>query len=98
MKIIWLPRAQKSFKKIIDYLKENWTQKEVDNFVDETNKTIETIKHQPKTYKATHKDKNVRKGLVNKQVSMFYKIKPRNKIIELLLFWDNRQDPGKLKY
>ena len=98
MKIIWLPKAQSSFKNIADYLIENWTEKEVNKFVGETNKLLETIKNQPKTFVATEKDKDVRKGLVNKHVSLFYKIKPRKKLIELLLFWDNRRNPKKRRY
>ena len=44
---------------------------------------------------ASGKRKDIRKGFVNKFVSLFYKVYPRKKEIELLIFHDNRQDPGK---
>jgi len=44
---------------------------------------------------ATDRRRNVRKGFVNELVSMFYKVYPRKKEIELLRFWDNGQDPKK---
>lgn len=98
MKSKWTPTAEKTFALIIEYLKENWTQKEADKFANETKETIKKIEKQPQMFKASTKDKNIRKGLVNKQVSLIYKIKPRNKIIELILFWHNSRNPGKLKY
>lgn len=36
MKVIWTNKAKISFNKILDNLNENWTQKEIDNFADET--------------------------------------------------------------
>jgi hypothetical protein len=39
--------------------------------------------------------RNIHRCVVVKQVSLFYRIKSSH--IELLLFWDNRQNPSKLK-
>ena len=36
-KIRWTPEAEESFDKIIDYLENNWTEKEVQNFVRNAN-------------------------------------------------------------
>ena len=49
-------------------------------------------------FKASSKNKIIRKGFVNNLVSLFYRVKPQKKEIELLLFWNNRQNPKKLKY
>ncbi len=98
MKVSWMPKALKSFMEIVDFLNERWTKKEVDTFAEQTDKVIEQIAENPYMFVATEKRKNVRKGLVNKLVSLFYRVKPRKKEIELLRFRDNRMDPDKLEY
>jgi len=37
-------------------------------------------------------------GVIIKQVSLIYRIKPKSNTIELIAFIDNRQDPKKQKY
>lgn len=98
MKVIWSPKAIKSFDKIVDFLSERWTKKEIEAFVDQTDKVVEQIVENPYMFVATEKRKNVRKGLVNKLVSLFYRVKPRKKEIEFLKFHDNRQDPEKINH
>jgi plasmid stabilization system protein ParE len=97
MKINWMPRAVQSFFQIGDFLEENYGEKQTDEFIEQVGKTIERIEKQPNMYKATKKA-TVRKGFVNKYVSLFYKVKKLKKEIDLLEFWDNRQDPKKLKH
>jgi plasmid stabilization system protein ParE len=98
MKVSWTPKALKSFMEIVDFLNERWTKKEIDGFAEQTDKVIEQIAENPYMFVATEKRKNVRKGLVNKLVSLFYRVKPRKQEIELLRFRDNRMDPDKLEY
>ncbi|MCB1155865.1 MAG: type II toxin-antitoxin system RelE/ParE family toxin [Leptospiraceae bacterium] len=98
MKIIWSPKAKKTFLQILDWLSENWSRKEVDTFVTQTEETIEQIKNNPYLYQASEKHKNTRRGLVNKIISLYYRIKPRKNEVELITFWNNRQNPRKNKY
>ncbi len=98
MKISWMPRAVMSFFKISDYLEEKHGKKKADEFVAQVKKTIKRIEKQPYMYKTAKKNKTIRKGFVNKFVSMFYKVKEKEEKIELIEFWDNRQDPTKLKH
>ena len=98
MKIIWTRTTKISFAGILDYLNENWTQREIDNFADETRKVILQIQKNPLMYIASSNAKNIRKGFVNKKVSLFYRVQKRRKKITLLMFWDNRQNPKNLKY
>lgn len=34
-KIIWSPQAEEDFDRVIEYLSEKWTEKEIEVFVDE---------------------------------------------------------------
>ena len=47
-------------------------------------------------FEESRKKKNVRKGFVTKHNTLYYRVRPRKKELQLLLFWDNRQDPEDL--
>ncbi len=49
--IIWLPKAEERFDEIITYLKENWSEKEINNFVTHTEKVLKLISEFPKLYR-----------------------------------------------
>ncbi len=98
MKIIWTFTAKGTFAQILKYLLENWTTKEIDKFTLEVRHTISQLEKNPYMFEASSKNKTIRKGFVNNLVSLFYRVKPQKNEIELLLFWNNRQNPKKLKY
>ncbi|MES2591592.1 MAG: type II toxin-antitoxin system RelE/ParE family toxin [Bacteroidota bacterium] len=95
VKIIWSPGAQKSYIRIADFILEKWSKKEVKKFNDIASSTILKIAENPELFIASKQKKNIRKGFITKHTSLLYKIKPNT--IELLFFWDNRQNPKKLK-
>ena len=98
MKVSWTPTARKTYFKVLEYLGETWTTREVKNFVDKTEKVLSLIVKDPEMYEASRKKKNVRKGFITKYNTLYYRIKPRKKELELITFWDNRQDPKRLAY
>lgn len=50
MKVVWSPRARITFFRILDYLAENWTNKEVENFNERTENLVELIKKSPRLF------------------------------------------------
>lgn len=98
MKLIWSNQAQKDYYKVLTYLYENWGLNEVRSFVNKTEEVLGVIRKQPKTFIESRSKRNIRKGLVTKHNSLFYKVKPYKREIILLAFWDNRQSPKKFKY
>ena len=94
-KITWSPKAQKSYIHIADFILEKWSKKEVKKFSDITSSTILQIAQNPELFIASKHKKNIRKGFITKHTSLIYKVKSNE--IELVLFWDNRQNPKKLK-
>jgi arsenate reductase-like glutaredoxin family protein len=95
LKVKWTKEAKVTYQNVLDYLKENWTQKELQKFVAKTDSILSIISYQPYAFKASA-HKTVRKAVINKQNSLFYLI--RDSDIYLLSFWDNRRDPKKNKY
>lgn len=95
MEIVWTDEAKKTFKNNINYLKDNWSQKEVDTFISEALKVIERIKRMPNLGRYDN-DYKCNILTIVEQISLFYDI-DCDKII-LLTFWDNRQKPIRLLF
>jgi plasmid stabilization system protein ParE len=96
-KIRWTKEANETFDKIIKYLENRWTDREIVNFVNKTNQILTQISKHPEMFKSSSKMK-IRMGIITRQTSFFYQIDNQDKIIVLLSFWDNRQDPAQRKY
>jgi len=94
-KVVWTNKALDTFAQNIAYLQEKWTEKEVNAFSNKVNDILSAIREQPLMYRKSEKLSNVHIGLIVKQVSLVYRVKPRKKEIELIAFLDNRQDPKK---
>jgi len=92
--IIWSPKAKITHYKILEYLEQNWTIKELTTFIARTEEVIGHIQQNPFLFPYS-KESDAYKCIFIPQVSLFYRIKEQN--IELLIFWDNRQNPAKLK-
>ncbi len=90
----WSTTAKRTYFQIVEYLLEKWTKEEAEGFILRVEKVLEYIQENPFLYPYS-KTSDTFKCVVVKQVSLFYRLKPDQ--VELLVFWDNRQDPSKLK-
>ncbi len=91
--VIWSPIARLTYYQILEYLDEKWTIKELEAFINRTEEAINHICDNPLLYSYSE-ESDTHRCVVVKQVSLFYRMKTET--IELLVFWDNRQDPAKL--
>ena len=96
--VTWSARSKSTYSKSLEYLKKKWPKKVLSDFMDKTDQAIIQIKEHPKQGTASIKYKNTRKILITEHTYMFYLIKTRKKEIRILLFWDNKMNPSKLKY
>ena len=87
MEIIWSEETLKNYLKVIDYLFENWTIKEIERFENHFNRLIDNLTNHivicPRS-----KILNVRKCIIDKNNSLIYQ-KVNNKIF-LVTIIDNR--------
>jgi len=90
--IVWLPKAEERFDEIIDYLEKNWNDKVIADFLQKTNQKILQIKQRPKMFRRSQK-MNIYEALITKHNLLLYRV-VGNKI-ELLTFFDTRQNPDK---
>ncbi len=92
--IFWLPEALKTYNQNVLYLREYWYEDIVDNFKMEVEKHLDFISDNPSLFRLHDKKNNVRKCLIIKQITLYYKVSDDR--IELLTFWNNYQNPKKL--
>lgn len=98
MEVIWTSRAKITYFKVLDYLEENWTKKEIVKFSIRTEIVISAIKKNPGIFPYSLNYPKIRKAIVDKNNSFFYYIGIENNKIYLLTFFDNRQNPKNLKF
>jgi len=98
MKIVWTQKALSSYFIILDYLQAEWGAKVLQDFIIKTEHILNQILEYPKMHESSEQFRNVRKAFLTKHNLLFYKIKPRKKEIELLIFWDTRQDSKLRKF
>ena len=94
-RLIWSLRAFQNLKRIITYLEENWTEKEIKNFSIRLDSYLTIIEKRPNTFPAAKSKQNIRRTVVTKHNTLYYKVEKDS--IQLIAIIDNRQDPLKNK-
>jgi plasmid stabilization system protein ParE len=94
-KLIWSDEALNNLKDIIDYLENRWTQREIRKFAQLLDKQLNRIKDNPFTYTETNRSNGLRKSVLSKQTTIYYRIYESE--IRIVTLFDNRQNPCKLK-
>ena len=80
---------------IIDYLEKFWTSREIRKFAKLLEKQLILIKRNPALYPYSNKSKNIRRSVLIKQITLYYKITDSE--VHLVTLFDGRQSPDKLK-
>jgi len=94
IEIIWSNRAEKGFDKIVNYLEENWTEREIRNFMQESQEFFDLLKKNPKMLQPSIKA-NLYRDPMNRLTIVTYQIKPRKEQIILVNIRGSRQKPLK---
>ncbi|HVS90561.1 MAG TPA: hypothetical protein VHE59_00920 [Mucilaginibacter sp.] len=89
--VIYSERAIETFDAISEQINQRWGIKPILEFEYRTLKVVAAIKESPFIFQAIENNANVRKAFIHKNCAMFYEIKADR--IEILFFWDNRQEP-----
>jgi plasmid stabilization system protein ParE len=93
-KVIWSPKAEKTFDIVIDYLQRNWTNKQIKTFITETQWVLRMLTKNPYMFRGSEKE-NIHETLITKHNLVLYQINNKEKKVELLSFFDTRKDPKK---
>ncbi len=94
LRIDWTTEAEFTYDAIVFYLEQEWSEREVKNFISRVNEVLKLISKNPMLYKRS-KQKGIHEAVVSKHNTLYYRVKTES--IDLLNFWDNRQSSEKLK-
>ncbi|SRR6056297_2114535 len=94
-KIIWSPDAKEDLENITDYLMFQWGIEVTAKFLFHTDKIIVQLAKNPKQYPIFSCQKRIRKCVLTKQNTIFYRLKDEK--VEIVRIFDTRQNPAKLQ-
>ena len=94
-KILWTDFALKELENTIEYLEENWTEKELQNLALNIEETIKLISQNPELFQGSEIKKEIRRAIILSHNTMYFRVK--NNQIEIISFFSNRQNPKKRK-
>jgi plasmid stabilization system protein ParE len=86
--------AERKLDELFSYLIENWSNKVKNDFIRKLDSSIEVIKNKPEIFPESKKGKNLRKCVITKQTTLFYRF--TSKQINVVTIFDTRQNPVKL--
>ncbi len=93
-KLIWSEEAMKNLEAIIEYLENKWTKKEIKKFTKLLDKQLNVILNNPHLFAKSDNSKALRKSVLSKQTTIYYRITEDE--IRIITLFDNRQNPEKL--
>ena len=92
--IEWTQNAKKELGKTIEYLDENFSEKEIKKLVQKIESITELISQNPDLFPKSENNK-IYKVIILKFNTLYYRTK--NNSVEILSFFSNRQNPIKRK-
>ena len=94
-KLRWSEESIRNLEEILDYLKNKWTDKEVNNFKKKLSHQIDLIIQNPLMFPSSIYRSNLRKAILSKQTTIFYEI--MDNVIFLSYIHVNKKDMVRIK-
>ena len=88
-------RAMKKLDNLLVYLEKEWSIKVEHDFIVKLDKSLKQIQKLPDSFPESEKVKGLRKCVVTKQTTIFYKYTETS--IYIVAIFDNRQSPKSLE-
>lgn len=85
------PKAESTFEDLVTLLNQRWGEKFVNEFKNKVTKSLDVISETPFIFPVAPENAELRKCVIHKNCSMLYRM--RNDMVEIVYFWDNRQEP-----
>lgn len=90
-KIHWTEHASIELNDILDYLRENWSEREIVQFVKALERTIDIASRFPEIYPVSQQRVNMRRAVVDKQNTVYYRIVGSS--LHILSVYGHRRNP-----
>lgn len=95
LKVYWSPDANEQLNLLYDYLESNWSSEVVIEFSVTLEEFLAVISGNPKSFPFSSRRKTLRRCVITKHNSLFYREYLNS--IEIVALFDTRQNPSKLK-
>lgn len=92
LEVKFTPEAEETFDLMILQIKNKWGESVVVNLENKILNSLSLISKNPFIHSVVFEQSEIRKCVLHKNCSMLYRV--NNDIIEVICFWDNRQDPA----
>jgi plasmid stabilization system protein ParE len=97
MEVILSPNAENKLEEITKYLLSEWGNKVKIDFLSKLTSKIDQISLQPESCPKSKELGGIYKCVVTKQNTFYYRINSQKNILEVIIIFDTRQNPNKLK-
>ncbi len=94
MEVYLSPLAEKKLQELLNYLQDRWSLRVRNKFLNKILASISLIRSYPESCQVIRDFPNVRKCVVSKEASFYYRIHAN--AIEIITIIDNRQDPNRI--
>ncbi len=94
--IKWSSLAENDFAYLLKYLETKWNKKVCQEFIENLDYCVDKIQNNPEIFPLINLDLNIRKCVVTKHNSIFYR--ETNVRIDILRLYDTRQNPVNLTF
>ena len=95
LKVTISARAEKNLDDLVEYLESKWPAKVKKEFLKKLLNSVTLISKNPYLFPASEKKKEIRKCILTKHNSMYYRVMKDE--IEIITIQDNRRNPDDLK-
>ena len=94
--VIWSPASERDFEAILEYLQTKWSGRVISKFINKVDDNIGLILEDPKIFPIINEELQIRKSVITKQNTLYYREINHN--IEIVRLFDTRQEPRKLTF
>ncbi len=94
--IKWSPASKDEFAELLEYVETQFGLDAALKLLDKTDRVLDGISEHPAMFPASGASPAIRKAVITKQTSLFYRITIME--VQLLHFWDNRRNPDTLEF
>lgn len=97
-RIVWTDHALTELSRTIQYLDLNFSDKEIDRLASKIEAVLSYITKHPSLYPESQRQAGVRRAVVAKFNTLYYRVNAERKQIEILSFFSNRDNPEKSEF
>lgn len=91
--VVFSKRSKNRLSKLLIYLEQEWSQKVKNEFIKKLDRCVMQISKLPESCPVSEDFPGLYKCVITKQTTFYYRIKEME--IQVVAFFDNRQDPKK---